>query len=36
MTKAIKAQTGSFFVNESHKPEGRAIYNRLPDDGVLR
>ncbi len=30
MTQAIKAQTGSFFINEPHKPEGKAFCARQP------
>jgi hypothetical protein len=30
MTQAIKAQTGSFFINEAHKPEGKALCIRQP------
>ena len=29
MTQAIKAQTGSFFIIELHKPEGEAAFRRL-------
>jgi hypothetical protein len=30
MTQAIKAQTGSFFINEPHKPEAKAVCSLLP------
>jgi hypothetical protein len=30
MTQAIKAQTGSFFIIELHKPEKKAVLHRLP------
>jgi hypothetical protein len=30
MTQAIKAQTGSFFIIELHKPDKNAVFRRLP------